>query len=67
MTIKIQEFLQNAYHFMTEVLETDSILKVSSKKGNVVILSETQYDAMMEMLEEKLKNKNKKNKSRNGK
>lgn len=59
MTVRIQELLQNVYHFITEVLETDSILKVSSKKGNVVILSEARYEILMEMTEENLKSKKK--------
>lgn len=57
MTVKIQEFLRNTYHLITEILETDSILKILTKKGNIVILSEKRYNIMMEMVEENLKSK----------
>lgn len=54
MLVGIQEFIQNTYHFLTEIIHKDLILKVITKKGNVVILSEERYDTMMKMVEENM-------------
>lgn len=54
MLVGIQEFIQNTYHFLTEIINKDLILKVITKKGNVVILSEERYDTMMKMVEENM-------------
>lgn len=54
MLVGIQEFIQNTYHFLTEIIHKDLILKVITKKGNVVILSEERYDTMMKMIEENM-------------
>ena len=54
MLVGIQEFIQNTYHFLTEIIHKDLILKVITKTGNVVILSEERYDTMMKMFEENM-------------
>lgn len=54
MLIGIAEFAQHTYHFITEVLSKDFIIKVMTKKGNVVILSEERYETMMKMVEKSM-------------
>lgn len=52
--VRIQEFIQHTYHFVTEVITTDSVLRIVSKKGSVVILSEERYNTMMKIMEENM-------------
>ena len=54
MLVGIQEFIQHTYHFLAEIIHKDLILKIITKKGNVVILSEERYDNMMRMVEENM-------------
>ena len=53
MSISIKEFLDNTYHYIMQTLKSDSFTKVSTKNGNVVIMSEEKYNCLIEMMTSK--------------
>lgn len=57
MIITFTNFIKNAYYYFMEVLQSDCITKIKLEKGSVMIISEKQYDCLMEMLADKYTDK----------
>lgn len=53
MIIAFGTFIENAYHYLMEVLESDSIARIKLKNGNVVIISEERFKCLLDLLAEK--------------
>lgn len=51
--VNIQKFLKQTYHYLIDVLKTDSFLKVIMKNGNIVVMSEQKYDSLIQVLLDK--------------
>lgn len=48
MIIQIQDFIANAYHYITQTLEWDVFTKIKTKNGNVIIMSEEKFNCLIE-------------------
>lgn len=46
----ITNFRQNAFEYINQAVEFNDIVNVSTKKGNAIIMSEEEYNSIMETL-----------------
>lgn len=49
-TINITNFRKKVFDYIAQAIEFNEVVNVSTKKGNAVIISETDYNAMLETL-----------------
>lgn len=50
-TINVTNFRNDLFKYLEKTIEYNDVLKVSTKKGNAVIISESDYDNMLATLE----------------
>lgn len=50
-TINVTNFRNDLFKYLEKTIEYNDVLKVSTKKGNAVIISESDYDDMLATLE----------------
>lgn len=50
-TINVTNFRNDLFKYLEKTIEYNDVLKVSTKKGNAVIISESDYDDMLSTLE----------------
>ena len=50
-TINATNFRNDLFKYLEKTIEYNDVLKVSTKKGNAVIISESDYDNMLATLE----------------
>lgn len=50
-TINATNFRNDLFKYLEKTIEYNDVLKVSTKKGNAVIISESDYDDMLATLE----------------
>ena len=48
--INITNFRQNIYEYINQAIEFNDVISVSTKNGNAVILSEEDYNGLLETL-----------------
>lgn len=57
MVYNFKTFIENAYHYFMEVMTYDYIIRVTLKKGTVVVISEEKYECLIELLADKVSEK----------
>lgn len=48
--INITNFRKNVFDYINQAIEFNEVVNVNTKKGNAVIISESDYNALMETL-----------------
>jgi len=48
--INITNFRKNIFEYMNQAIEFNDVVNVNTKKGNAIIISESDYNALMETL-----------------